>query len=111
MATTVQHKRGDTFLFIAVLRETKTGPVIDLTDWTIASMVRDADDVLVDQVTVTVTDAANGAYSLRVDDTTAWPVGTTYWDIQYTDADSIIRSTETIALQIIEDITYPEPTP
>ena len=111
MATSIQHKRGDTFLFSAVLRESKTGPVTDLTNWEIASMIRDADDVLIDEVTVTVTNAANGAYTLRVDETTAWPVGAAYWDIQYTDDSGIIRSTETIPVQIIEDITYPDPEP
>lgn len=111
MATSIQHKRGDTFLFSAVLRESKTGPVTNLTSWEVASMIRDAEDVLIDEVTVTVTDAVNGAYTLRVDDTTAWPVGTAYWDIQYTDSADVIRSTETITLLIIEDVTYPEPTP
>ncbi len=111
MALTLEHKRGDTFRFSAVLRETKTGPAMDLTGWTIASMVRDADSVLIDTLTVTVTDAAAGEYSLLVEDTSAWPVGQAYWDIQYTDDGDVIRSTETIRLNIIEDVTYPEPTP
>lgn len=111
MATSITHKRGDTFLFSAALRASKTGPATDVTDWDITSMIRDAEDVLIDEITVTVTDAANGAYALRVDDTTAWPIGTAYWDIQYIDDSGIIRSTETIQVQIIEDITYPDPEP
>jgi hypothetical protein len=109
MATSITHKRGDTFLYDAVLRQSKSGPVIDLTDWTIASMIRDGEDVLIEELTVTVTNAALGEYSIRVDDTTAWPVGTAYWDIQYTDSNDIIRSTDTMNLNIIEDVTYPEP--
>lgn len=111
MATSIQHKRGDTFLFEAVLRESKNGPVIDITDWTLESMVRDADSVLIAELDVTVTDAAQGEYTVSADDTSDWPVGLAYWDIQYTDDAGVIRSTDTIALAIIQDITYPEPTP
>jgi hypothetical protein len=108
----ITHKRGDTFRFAAVLRESKTGPVIDLGGWVIASMIRAADtDALIAELTVTVTNAAQGAFTLRADDTDAWPVGTAYWDIQYTDPGTVIQSTETISVQILEDVTYPDPAP
>ena len=111
MATTVSHKRGDTFVYSAVIRESKSGPAIDLTGWTIASMIRDADSLLIADLDVSITTAASGAYAIRADITDEWPIGQAYWDIQYTDADGVIRSTETINLQIIEDVTYPEPEP
>lgn len=109
MAASAQHKRGDTFLYAAVLRESKTGPVIDLSGWTIASMIRDADGVLIEELVVTVTDAANGAYTISAADTTAWPVGLAYWDIEYTDTHGVIQSTDTVTVSILQDITFPDP--
>lgn len=107
-ALTLEHKRGDTFLYSATLKETATGPAIDLSGWQIAAMIRDADLNLIDSITVTVTDAAQGEYTLSVDDTTAWPITKARLDIQYTDDAGVIRSTDTIGLKIVQDITYPD---
>ena len=99
----IDHKRGDTFLMAC----TRTGT--NIASWTIASMLRDKNDALIAECEVTVTNAAQGQYTLRVDDTTAWPVESLYWDIQYIDDGGIIQSTETIRVRVKPDVTYPEP--
>lgn len=107
--TTVQHKRGDTFLYAAALLESKTGPVINIADWTITSMIRDLDGMLIADLTVTITDAAQGEYTVSLDDTADWPVGWAQWDIQYEDDGGVIKSTETVRVKIVQDVTYPDP--
>lgn len=106
---TVEHKRGDTFLYSAVLKETKTGPVIDIRGWTITSMIRDLDGLLIADLTVSITDGEQGEYTVSADDTAAWPVGWAQWDIQYVDDGNVIKSTETVRVKIVQDVTYPDP--
>jgi hypothetical protein len=103
---TIEHKRGDTFLYDAALKETATGPAIDITDWVIAAQIRAVDLTLIEDITVTVTDAAQGEYELYVADTTTWPIGKARMDVQYTDNTGVIRSTETIDVKIIQDQTF-----
>ena len=98
-----EHKRGDTFVKSNVV-EDANGPV-DITTWTIASSLRDADDTKVADCVVVVTNASAGAYTLTVADTTLWPIGALFWDIQYTDGDDVIFSTETIQVNVLLDQT------
>lgn len=105
----IQHKRGDTFLYAAVLRESKTGPVIDILDWTITSKIRDLDGALIADLDVTITDGLLGEFSIRKDDTTAWPIGWAVWDIEYRNYSGVITSTETVRVRILPDVTYPDP--
>lgn len=96
----IEHKRGDTFLFSCTRADT------DLTDWTIASQVRDISLNLIATCDVTITDAAEGKFTVQVDDTTAWPIDLLLWDIQYTDNAGIIQSTETVRVKVKQDVTY-----
>jgi hypothetical protein len=107
--STIKHKRGDTFSYSAVVRETRSGPAMDITDWTITSMLRDGTGNLIAEADVTITDAAEGAYTVRAEDTSSWPAGYLQWDIQHEDAGGDIRSTETVLVKVIADVTYPEP--
>lgn len=92
-------KRGDTFS----LQATANGE--DITSWTIQSQVREATGTLVSELVVTKTDAVNGEYSLTHSGaTTAWPIKVLYCDIQYT-VGGVIASTETLRIEVIEDIT------
>ena len=100
--TTLSIKRGDTFLYTASLSD-DAGPT-NITGWTIASQVRDDNDALVATLNVTVTNAALGQFTVRHDDTSAWPARLV-WDLQYTDAAGVVRSTETIVLSVMADVT------
>lgn len=92
-------KRGDTFTALAQ----REG--VDITNTTIRSQIRFG--AWSHELTVTVTDAANGEFTLSAsaDWTRLWPTGTARWDIEYTDNGNV-HSTETIALTIVEDVTH-----
>lgn len=108
MSAKIKHKRGDTFLWAASLKETRTGPAIDISDWTIKSQIRDAEDVLVSDLEVTITDGPNGQYRLYKEDTASWPSDNCFMDIEYRDDGGFIRSTETIGVRVVKDVTYPD---
>ena len=67
---------------------------------TLTSQIRDENGNLVTTLTLSVTNAANGNYSIAVPDgTAAWPVSTLYWDIKETEG-SNITYTETITIVV-----------
>jgi hypothetical protein len=82
---------------------------MNITDWTITSMIRTQTDALLAEADVTITDGAAGEYTVRVDDTTEWPTDYLYWDIQHADGAGDIRSTETVLVRVVKDVTYPNP--
>ena len=104
--TTLRHKRGDTFQYDCVLRQKKNGPAIDITGWHIRSQLRDLQDSLICEFTVQVLEAAAGHYQLSAADTRTWPPGHAAMDIEYRDAQGVIRSTETLNVQILKDETH-----
>lgn len=97
--TTVTIKRGDSFLAACQ----RVG--VDITATTIRSQIRlsgwKADLV------VTKTNTATGEFTLTAAPmlTKFWPVGAAIWDIEYNDVGEV-RSTETVKLQIVEDVTH-----
>jgi hypothetical protein len=104
MALTVRHKRGDTFQYEATLRD-GSGVAISLAGWTIKSQVRDRDGDLLSAAVVTVTNAAAGEYQVVIADTRHWPIRAVNWDIEYKDSSNVVRSTETITVNVIQDVT------
>ena len=102
---TVTHKRGDTYqISIALTAEDGETP-IDITEWTVKSQVRKR-KTLVTELVFAAVDLANGSFTLTAEDTTEWPTGTLSSDIEYTDGDGIIRSSETYEIDVEGDITY-----
>lgn len=92
----IRHIRGDTFL----LNVNITGAV-GIT--TVRSQIRTKADALIDDVIVTPgADAA--AYTLTVSDTTAWPIGKLYMDIEIV-MGSVIKSSEVTVIDVIKDVT------
>lgn len=104
MAVQITFKRGDTL----VLQNTITINAVpqDITNWTITSKVRHTGSNFVDELVVTKTDAVNGVYQLKKQDTTAWPTKTLLCDVQYTLPSGQIISTETFELPVVADVTY-----
>ena len=102
---TLNHKRGDTmdFLFTA---ET-SGVAIDLTGYTITSQARATDDTVLQSFTVTITDAANGQFTITATnaETELWSPGQYNMDIEFVDGSGTVVSTETFVLNVIADVT------
>lgn len=105
MTTSIEHKRGDSFDYNVVVTDSG-GSTIDLTNWTIKCQLRTSRDQLIETLTIEEDDYSEGSYNLVCDDTTDWPVGNLYADIEYTDTASKIQSTETFIVQVVKDYTY-----
>lgn len=103
MSGTIQFKRGDTlklsctYMLDGVAATTPVG---------IQSQVRTHAGVLVAELVVSRVDDATGRFDLSCADTTAWPITVLQCDIQYTDANGNIASTDNLAIQVLRDITH-----
>jgi hypothetical protein len=96
-------KQGDTFKLDAAVK--LDGSPQSISGWTTTCQLNTKSGVKVVDLTVTVTDAANGEYQLTAPSgTTSWPIGTLVGDIQY-DMGGDIVSTETFAVRVVKDET------
>lgn len=103
-----KHKRGDTFDRSGTIAVTQNGlPVADLTGWTGASQMRGARAALIVQFDFQWIDATQRLARLRaLDGTGTWPIGEAKIDIQLTSPSGVVVSTDTMTLEIVQDITY-----
>lgn len=101
----ITHKRGDTLEWVVTL--TQNGTAVDITDWTIKSQIRQ-ETTLIFELTVIKTDSVNGAFSLSATaaQTASWALGTHSVDIEFTDGNNYVVSSQTFTLQLVRDITY-----
>ena len=105
---TLDLKRGDT-LAINCTRTNAAGAAMDLTGLEIASKVRSGG--FSDDLTVTVTNAAAGQFTLARDaaGTALWPLTTAespvLCDVQFSFG-GVVASSETFIINVLEDITY-----
>lgn len=97
-------KRGDTFIATIAVTDGETELPVDITDWEIKSQIK-VGYKLVAELEVDVQDAENGEYTLTFEDTTRWPLEHLHCDIQYTDSDNKILSTQTFIINCVRDIT------
>lgn len=100
-------KRGDTFT-VDLLCSDGAGVAQDLTGYSARSQLRFGDDSPIElTVTIDPDQAANaGLVTLAHGGSTAsWPVMTGLLDIELTDPDGRIESSETIEVYIAKDIT------
>jgi hypothetical protein len=102
---TINHKQGDTLDWVITL--TEGGTAVDITSWTIRAQIR-AGDTLIASLTVTVVDAASGLFRLSATagQTDSWSAGSHSCDVEFTDDNSIVFSTETFTVSILEDISH-----
>jgi len=105
MAEEIEHKRGDTYRIDVVLTESDGSTPIDMTGWTVRSHVRRY-KTLISNLNVIYDDRINGEFTLSIDDTTDWPICKLSSDIEYTDENDDVRSSETYTISVIGDITY-----
>ena len=99
-------KRGDTLTIPFRLANADDSPV-DITGWTITSMVRYGATKIAD-LAVLVTDAAQGEFELSADaaTTSTWKPKSHKTDVQFEDTNGDVKSSQTFYLDIEEDITY-----
>lgn len=99
---TIDFKRGDTFALGAAASGTGDA---GLAGWSIRSQIRNG-DTLVAELDVDVTDEAGGEFTLSYSgDTSAWPLRRLETDIEYTDPDGNVVSTETYYISVLKDVT------
>ena len=105
MAITIQHKRGDTFDHLLLLPDSFADGFF--VGWAVASQVRTTRGKLVADLAVSWADPAADTRVLQLlgADTTTWPVGTLEFDVQFTRSDGVVRSTETVLLEVLRDQT------
>lgn len=104
----IEHKRGDTFALAGQLLESESGPPVDLAGTTIRAELRDG-DALVATLDTAITDAAQGRYAISKSyaHTEAWPVKGLSLDVEFTFPGGMRRSTQTLVVRVIKDITLP----
>lgn len=102
---TLTHKQGDTLDWVITLTENDTA--VDITSWSIRAQIRSG-DTLIASLTVTVLDAAAGIFRLSATaaQTDSWSAGSHSCDIEFTDDSSVVFSTETFTVSILEDISH-----
>jgi hypothetical protein len=101
----IKHKRGDSFELACTLEN--EGVAVNITNITITSQARGDDDALLQQMTVTKTNSANGefAVSATATQTESWGVGTYDCDIEFQESSGEINSSQTFQISVIKDIT------
>jgi len=102
---TITHKRGDTFELSCNLEN--EGADVDITNFTITSQIRQQDDTLLQALTVTKTDAANGLFTLSATatQTEAWEPANYDCDIEFIDGSGDVYSSQTFTVTVVKDIT------
>lgn len=98
-------KRGDTFTLACTYKQ--NGVAVNVTDFNIRSQVRDSSGALVEELTATKANQTTnpGVFVLSAADPMNWPVDVLSCDIQFSDSDDVVRSTQTFQIPVIEDVT------
>lgn len=109
MSDTVTYEfvRGDDFSIPMTLTDPdNNGTAVDITGWTITSQIRYSKK-LIDDVTVTITDATAGEFTISVDkaNTAIWPARKLKCDIQFDRPSEGRVSSQTFIISVSEDQT------
>lgn len=105
MTLRIEHKRGDTFAPTAQFCQDGGEPA-SLVGYTVRSQLRDAGDALVHEFQLEITDAPAGLYRFLPVNTSVWPLGELYMDIEYTQG-GMVTSTELIEVLVVKRSTGP----
>lgn len=106
----LEFKRGDAF-YLGCKATDANGVAVNLTGFTIRAHVRNAEtDTLAAELTVEAVDLPNGEFDLWApgDGLANWDAGCYVADIEYRETvglRSIVRSTETMQIKLIQDVT------
>jgi hypothetical protein len=101
----ITHKQGDTLEWVITLMDGEFPA--DISSWVIRAQVRSG-DTLIFNLTVTVVSAIMGQFRLSATaaETDVWPAGSLSCDVEFTDTDSNVFSTETFTITVLEDVTH-----
>lgn len=100
----VDMKRGDAFGYSNEITEDDgITPITGMAE-TMKSQIRDRNDNLICELTITESEEIPGTYLFVADGTDDWLVGTLYTDIQFM-LNGKPKSTPTIAINVGRDIT------
>lgn len=108
MPEVIEIKRGDTYsLSDQLVLDDGLNTPFPLTSYTLRSHIRDASKALITTCTCTITNATLGTYSVLCPptDTATWAIGLLFTDIEFTSPEGFKFSTETFAINVIEDQT------
>lgn len=104
----IYHKKGDTLSYSCAWKDS-SGVAMNLTGYTVASQVRAVG--FVDNLTVTVTSAVNGLFTLSAtaSQTALWPITSgadsrVFCDVQFTTGSTVVSS-DTFQIIVVQDIT------
>jgi len=105
----IEQKRGDSLSYLGMIPATYVDGYFS--DWVLSAMIRSFPYyTLIDNLIVEWVDPTTAReFTVTKIDTTAWPVGTAVMDIQLTRPDGFVRSTDTVQIEIVHDVTYPDP--
>ncbi len=99
-----EHKQGDTLLLIASVPDTFADGYF--AGVTLASQIRDGKDTLVQNLSIEWADpATTRVMRISSDNTTRWPLGDLFFDVQYITASSAIISSKTLIIRCVKDVT------
>lgn len=103
--------KGDDLTRSFTIKDENDNP-IDITGWTFLAQlrVRPSDAAVVETWTVTITNAAGGAFDMKLTaaKTGAMTPGTYVWDLQRTDAaGDILTLLAGSTLQVVQDVSRP----
>jgi hypothetical protein len=103
MNTLSEFKRGDTFVLVCTYKtDNVPTPIFGKT---IVSQIRNSAGNLIANLDVEADDEDPAKFTLTPDtDTAEWPLGVLLCDIEIT-GDDIVRSTQTIEIPVVKDIT------
>lgn len=103
----MQFKRGDSFDFSGPVSATFNGAAVtDFTGWTARSEIRTPQGTLIASLTCTWLDAAEGLLRVYFPNlTTGWDLGPAVMDVEFTDPNGIIASTETQTFSVVRGVT------
>lgn len=106
----MSHKIGDTFAWGGALEwRDAQGVLLDPTGIVGAAQLRTSRGSLIADLDVTITGDASAAAATIVqkseDDSSAWPVGMAQLDVQFTLQSGHVVSTQTMQVELIQDIT------
>ena len=101
-------KQGDTFTLACVYKE--NGVAFDVTNFTIRAQLRDSTGDLILELPVSKANQTTnpGVFVLGANTPPSppFPIDELQCDIQFSDIDDVVRSTQTFFVPVVEDVTH-----
>jgi hypothetical protein len=101
---TITHRIGSTFELQCQYTDANDQP-ISIANIAVKSQIRDSANKLIADCVVTKVDPASGKFTMRVNDTSKWPVAKLSQDIQYTLSDGRIIITTPFSIYAAASVT------